>query len=127
MAVLRSASSFSNRSFSRSNEGGSLGSASTEVTHSRRRFVTSSSTGRVANWRNPFIRLSRNASFDMLWRATPTTQNGFGNNSPTARLYKEGMTQPVRQVTRDTEDDKGARLRSLGGLEISHEQSPSVS
>ena len=90
--MLRSASSFSNRSFSRSNEGGSLGSASTEVTHSRRRLATLSSTERVANWRNPFIRLSRNASFDMLWRATPTMQNGFGNNSPTARLYKEGMT-----------------------------------
>ncbi len=69
-----------------SNEAGSFGSASMLVTHSRRRVATLSSTGRVAYWRRPFIRLSRKASFEVPLRATPTTQNLSGNSPVASRL-----------------------------------------
>ena len=57
-----------------------------QVTHSSRRLAIASSTGRVANWRRPFIRLSRKASFDIALRVTPTTQNLSGSRSLAARL-----------------------------------------
>ena len=81
-----SASSLSSRSRIASNEAGSFGSASMQVTHSSRRLAIASSTGRVAYWRRPFIRLSRSSSLDMPLRATPTTQNLSGSRSVAARL-----------------------------------------
>ncbi|MGX1327380.1 hypothetical protein AB7M56_001879 [Bradyrhizobium elkanii] len=69
-----------------SKEGGSLGSASIEVTHSNSRVTTASSSGRVANLRSPCIRLSFIWSLDMPLRAMPTTQNLSGSRFPAARL-----------------------------------------
>ena len=57
-----------------------------QVTHSNRRLAIASSTGRVANWRRPFIRLPVSSSLVMPLRATPTTQNLSGSRSLAARL-----------------------------------------
>ena len=69
-----------------SNEAGSFGSASMQVTHASRRCAIASSTGRVANSCRPFIRLSRSVSLDMPLRATPTRQKLSGSRSLAARL-----------------------------------------
>ena len=57
-----------------------------QVTHDSRRCAIASSTGRVANSRKPFIRLSRSLSLVMPLRAMPTRQNFSGSRSLAARL-----------------------------------------
>ena len=69
-----------------------------------------SSTGRVANSRRPFIRLSRNASFDIVLRVMPTTQNLSGNRSGGRQIVQRGDHQPVGEIARGAEDDEATGL-----------------
>ena len=69
-----------------SNEAGSFGSASMQVTQDNSFFARSSSILRVAYWRKPFIRLSDSCAVVMPLRAMPTMQKLSGNRLPAARL-----------------------------------------
>ena len=91
-----------------SNEAGSFGSASMQVTHASSRLAMASSTVRVANLCKPFIRLSRSSSLDMALRAMPTMQNLLRQQVIRREIIERRDHQPVGEVAGDAKNDERA-------------------
>ena len=104
------ASSLSSCSRMASNEAGSFGSASMQVTQASSRLAMASSTFRVANWCRPFIRLSRSSSLDMRLAGDADDAEIVRQQVVGREIVERRNHQPVREVAGDAEDHEGAGI-----------------